>query len=185
LHVEWKTGPFDFSRGNLMRKLLMSLGAMALMVTVGVHAQTPQAQPDPKQIVTVSGCVQKETDVLKRPAAATNVGMGDEFVLTHVAIRTAASPSEKEPSPAEPTGTSGALGKVYRVMGDQEESLKEHLGHRVEIVGTFKHETDARRELGAIGTSGKPPATPAEPTAANTPEITINSIKMISQSCGK
>jgi len=70
------------------------------------------------------------------------------------------------------------------VTGDQEAALKAHLGHRVEIAGTFKSETDALRELGAIGTSGKPPATPAEPTAMNTPEITINSIKMLSETCG-
>ncbi len=171
-----------------MRNVLMSLGAMGLFTAMGVHAQAAQAQPDPKQTVTVTGCVKNEVDVLKRPAVAGNLGMADEFVLTHSTIQSGAratAPSQTEPAPTEPAGTSGVVaGKVYRVTGDQEASLKAHLGHKVEITGTFKSEADARRELGAIGTSGKPPATPAEPTAMNTPEITINSIRMVAETCG-
>jgi hypothetical protein len=164
-----------------MRNVLTSFGAIAMLVTTTALAQTPQAQPDPTQSVTVTGCVRNEADVLKRPAAAGNVGMGDEFVLTQSVIQTAARP----PAPPEPADASGsALGKVYRVTGDQEATLKSHLGHKVEIAGTFKSVADARTELGAIGTSGRPPATAAEPTAMNTPEITINSIRMISETCG-
>jgi len=163
---------------------------MASIVAIAVYAQAPQTQPNPSQTITVTGCVNNETDVLKRPAVAGKVGMADEFVLTQATIKTGAPAAEPtpatEPAQPEPTGTSGMspFGKVYRVTGDQEAALKAHLGHRVEIAGTFKSETDALRELGAIGTSGKPPATPAEPTAMNTPEITINSIKMLSETCG-
>ena len=169
-----------------MRTLMMSVAATTLALPIGIVAKAaPQTQPDPKQTVTVTGCVQHETDVLKRPAAGGNVGMSDEFVLTHSMIRMGAPTTERTQAPPEPSGTSGtADNKVYRVTGDQEASLKAHLGHKVEITGTFKSEEDARRELGAIGTSGKPPATGAEPTAMNTPEITINSIRMIADSCG-
>jgi hypothetical protein len=171
-----------------MRHLLMSLVAAAI-VTIGVHAQTPQTQANTDQTVTVTGCVQHETDVLKRPAVQGNVGMGDEFVLTHSTIQTGAAAAEPQPStapaPAEPTGTSAASpGRVYRVTGDQEASLAQHLGHRVQITGTFKSDVDARRELGAIGTSGKPPETAGQPTTANTPEIKIESVKMLSGTCG-
>lgn len=172
-----------------MRNVLMSFGAIALLATLTVQAQGTQSQLDPKQTVTVSGCVKNETDVLKRPAAGVNVGMGDEFVLTQATLQTGA-PATQPPSPTEPAanppaGTSGAdVGKVYRLTGAQEAALKAHLGHKVEITGSFKSEDDARAELGAIGTSGKRPATPAEPTVTNTPEITINAIKMIAETCG-
>ena len=170
-----------------MRNVMMSLAAIALLIAAGVQAQAPQAQPDPKQIVTITGCVQNESEALKRPAATPKMGMGDEFVLTHSTIKAATATAEPptQPKPAEPAAAAGAAeNKIYRVTGDQEASLKSHLGHKVEITGTFKSEADARRELGAIGTSGKPPATPAEPTAMNTPEVTVNSVRMISESCG-
>ena len=168
-----------------MRKVALALGGTALLAAVGLHAQTAQ-RPDPTQTVTITGCVQNEKDVLKGNAA-TPMGMADEFVLTHSTVQTSSTAAQRppaEPAPSEPAGTAGSLGKIYRVTGDQEASLQPHLGHKMEIAGTFKSEADAQRELGAIGTSGKPPETPAEPTAMNTPEITINSIRMISETCG-
>ena len=175
-----------------MRNLSLALAA-AMAFAIGVNAQTsqpqtPQTQPDPNQTITVTGCVQKETDVLKRPAAGTGkVGMGDEFVLTRSTIKIGAPATEPPtPTPSEPAGAPGMAepGKIYRVTGDKEAELKAHVGHRVEIAGTFKHEADARRELGAIGTSGKPPANPPEPSNMNTPEITISSFRMLSETCG-
>jgi hypothetical protein len=169
-----------------MRNILTG-SAIALMAVIAVQAQTPQTQPDPKQSVTVTGCVQSQTDVLKSAPVTGQVGMGDEFVLTNSMVRTAtaaptATPPD-EPTKPEPTGTSGGVGKVYRVTGDQEASLKAQVGQKVEITGTFKNEADARRELGAIGTSGKPPATAGEPSATNTPEITISTIRPMG-ACG-
>jgi len=164
-----------------MRNVLVGFGAIALFTVAG-HAQTPQAQVDPMQVVTVTGCVQNERDVLKIPSVSGKTGMSDEFVLTHSMIRTAA-PAMEPPATPEPTATADA-GKIYRMSGDQEASLKPHLNHKVEITGTFKSPADARRELGAVGTSGKPPATAIEPTAMNTPEIAINSIRMLSDTCG-
>jgi hypothetical protein len=137
----------------------------------------------------ISGCVQKETDVLKRSWAKGDVGMSDEFVLTHVAMSSGTTPAKSPPDtdparPPEPPPTSGGdLGKIYRVTGEKEHELKGYVGQRVEIEGTFKHEEDARRELGTVGTTGRLPETAAEPTAANTAEITIDSIRLVSTSC--
>ena len=144
---------------------------------------TPSAdQKSDAQSITVAGCVQKESDVLKRSAMAGNAGMGDEFVLTNASLTPAGAPSERpeqEAKPAaEPTGTSGAssknFGKVYRMTGDKESELKSYIGQRVEIAGSFKKESDAQREMSPTGTSGAPAA---ELTTANTPEFTIASIK--------
>ncbi len=166
---------------------------LAMALAVGLSAQTQQKQPDPNQTVTITGCLKEETDVLKRPTAGTgNLGMSDEFVLTSSSIKLGAPstetepPTETKPTPPAPTGTSGTLepGKIYRVTGDKEAELKTHVGHRVEIAGTFKHEYEARRELEAIGTTGKPPANMPEPTNMNTPEITIVSYYVLSEACG-
>lgn len=180
-----------------MRKTLLSALLTAVVVcAVAVRAQTPppsQAQsPQANQSITVAGCVQKETDVLKRSPVAGNVGMSDEFVLTRATLNpmtAAPKTAERQPEPTTPpaaAGTSGTVAdgnKVYRATGDKEKDLKAYAGQRVEIVGTFKHAEDARRELGTVGTSGKPPAA-GELTAANTPEITIQSIRLLSSTCG-
>jgi len=173
-----------------MRNLSAAILVGSMAFAFGVNAQTPQQQPDPNQTLTVTGCVQPQTDVLKSPPVAGKTGMGDEFVLTRSAVKisapgTEASPQPK-PTPSQPAGTAGTAepGKIYRVTGDKEIELKAHVGHRVEITGKFKSEADARRELGAIGTSGKPPANAPEPTDTNTPEITITSFRMLAATCG-
>jgi len=66
---------------------------------------------------------------------------------------------------------------VYRLSGEKESDLETYVGRRVQIVGMFKHDEDARSEPGAVGTSGR------DLTAANTPEITISSITSMTGSC--
>jgi hypothetical protein len=158
---------------------------VVLAWTAPLSAQTPS--PQAKQTITVAGCAQKEADILKRPPGGNvaMIGMDDEFVLTNAALKGAQPTTAPEAAVPEPAGTSGSptnFGKVYRVTGDKEKELKNYLGKRVEIVGTFKHDDDARRELGAVATSGKPPVT-GELTTANTPEITIESIQVLAAPC--
>jgi hypothetical protein len=173
-------------------KLLSGWFAAALVCAATAAAQNPPAQPPQPasdqpaaaqaSTITIAGCVQKESDVLKRAAAAGDVGMSDEFVLTKAMLNPPASPAgpPSEAKPEQPTGTSGAAGKVFRVTGDKEKELKSLVGQRVEITGSFKKASDAQRELGTAGTSG---STPAELTPANTPEVTITSIKPASGAC--
>jgi hypothetical protein len=163
-------------------KQLSGWFAAAALASAVVSAQVPAQQPpdqkpataDQKDVVKVVGCVQKESDVLKRGAMATSAGMGDEYVLTESKLNPS---STTEPAPAakpeEPTGTSGSdkLGKVFRLTGDKEKDLKEYVGQRVEITGAFKQQ------------SGAPAANPADATASNTPEITISSITPTSGTC--
>jgi hypothetical protein len=174
-----------------MRIRLLS-GSAAVVLAAGVTLAAQQA-PDQKDkdkkdapaAVTVSGCVQKETDVLKRTPIVGNVGMGDNFVLTHATLGPGATSADKPMSDAPPATTtadttaSTDFGKVYRVTGEKEKELKAYVGQRVEITGAFKHDTDTKSELGSIGTSGKP----GELTPANTPEITIASIRVLEGSC--
>ena len=142
-------------------------------------------QTSPAMTITVSGCVRNETAVLKRSPIAGEVGMTDEFVLTNSLLNPKASATDQPATPADaPVATSGSLGsfgKVYRVTGDKENELKAFVGQRVEISGRFKHDEDAKVELGAVGTSGRVVA--GELTPANTPEITITAIKPIAGAC--
>lgn len=161
-------------------------GAVVLAQSQQPPAAADQHQATPSEAITVAGCVQQESAVLKRNPAAGNIGMGDEFVLTNSVKGSAAGandvPKPDVSEPAAPIGTSGSAGNfgtVYRLTGDKESELKGYVGKRVEITGSFKHEDKAADALGAAGTSGRL----GELTPANTREITIDSIKPVSGSC--
>jgi len=174
----------------------IAAACLSSAVALGAQSQPPPASPAAgaqsadSPVVTVIGCVQKETAVLKGNAAtAAEPGMGDEFVLTNSKLSTGAPAMDQpstptEPPPADRVGTSGSasnFGKVYRVTGDKETDLKALVGQRVEISGAFKNEADAKTELSSVGTSGR---TAGELTKQNTPEITIAVIKPSKGSCG-
>jgi hypothetical protein len=192
--------------------LLSSSLAAGVVFSLIVSAQAPAQQSTPSptgqaaatsdqhdqqkdatspQSITVSGCVLKESSVLKPGALGTatmGAGMGDEFVLTQAKLNESTTATEKPEAgaattpPNEPVGTSGTendFGKVYRLTGDKEGDLKNYVGQRVEIMGMFKHDEDAKAEAGAVGTGGHA----GELTAANTPEITITSITPSTGSC--
>jgi hypothetical protein len=147
---------------------------------------TGPAAEGQKTPITVVGCVQKETSVLKRVPAAGQIGeigLTGGFVLTNVRLNPKPM-DEPNPEALPPVGTSGSLGdfgKVYRGTGVAENELRTHVGQRVEITGTFTREDDAKTELGAVGTSGR--VVTSELTTANTPEITITSVKPVAGLC--
>src|SRR5260370_18560123 len=126
----------------------------ACVTLVGRARQAPAPKTDQKAdqkeaaAVTVAGCVQKETDVLKPSMMAGNTGMGDQFVLTHAVLNQGAASAETPApgSPAQPAasvGTSGTtdVGTVYRVTGDKEKALNPYVGQRVEITGAANPDT--------------------------------------------
>jgi hypothetical protein len=143
----------------------------------------PSADQKTAATITVSGCVQPEASVLKRNPAAGDAGMSDEFVLTKSALGQPGAKTSTAESAAESVATSGSLnpGKVYRVTGDKEADLKSYVGKRVEITGTFKQDADEKAELAAVGTGGRPVT--GDLTPANTPEITVSSIRALTGSC--
>src|SRR4029079_14098069 len=120
--------------------------------------------------ISVAGCVQKESSVLKRTPIAGNIGMDDEFVLTNAKPSTAADALKPDVAP-EPTATSGAtggFGTVYRLTGDKEKELKIYVGQRVEITGAVKDKEKTTDAMSSVGTSGKS----GDLTPSNTAEIT-------------
>jgi hypothetical protein len=176
-----------------MMRWSTSVAAAVMVCAVTAVAQTPSSpatdQKGVSPAITVTGCVQKESAVLKRNPAAGSIGMGDEFVLTNSAITPAPGSNEApkpdvQAPPPEPTGTSGSannFGIVYRLTGDKESELKSYVGQRVLIAGTLKAKEKATDELSSIGTSGK--AAEGASTPDNTRELIIDSITPAAGTC--
>ena len=175
---------------NIRRISTSLLGVLAISGAVAA-AQTPQAPPASQQkpaadtpAITVAGCVQKESAVLKRNPATGDIGMDDEFVLTFAALNPATGATAKPDvqTSQNPGGTpsmAGNFGRVYRTTGDKEKELKSYVGQRVQITGTFKNKDDAADAMSSVGTTGRT----GDLTPANTPEFTIATIAPASGSC--
>ncbi len=148
--------------------------AMVLGVSVGLLAQEPAAPQTPSKstaakTVTVTGCVAKAqaastpTDTTA-PAGATAASKETKFVLSNASI-----------SPSGTAGTAGAnppsataIASEYRLDGD-DAKLTPHVGHKVEITGTVDE----------AKSSTQPPAA----SAANSPKLKVDNLKMVSPSC--
>lgn len=136
-------------------------GVLALTVTVG--AQTPPTQTPPTQTppatqapmpqdlakaVTVEGCLVREAEVPgAKPNIAERAGIAEDYILTSTKIVKGSAPATgaAQAKPGDtPTGTSGMRALMYKVKGIDDEKLKQHAGHRVQIDGTFENVDRAR-----------------------------------------
>ena len=141
---------------------------MLFLAALAFAAQTTTTPAQPKssttassEKITVTGCVERADQM---NGAGTTVGTTIDslhFVLVNM--------------PTGPVGTSGATGaaapamdKGYRLDGDVD-ALNEHVGHKVEITGFV----DA------------PAATNGPATSVNGPMVKVQTIKMLSETCGR
>jgi hypothetical protein len=135
-------------------------------LTLAAQTATPPAQPKspttaPAEKITVTGCVERADQM---NGAGTTVGTTIDslhFVLVNI--------------PAGPVGTIGAttpaapaMDKGYRLDGDVD-ALTSHVGHKVEITGFVE----------------TPAATSGPATSVNGPMVKVQSIKMLSETCGR
>ena len=118
--------------------------------------------------VTVTGCVERADQVAGNANIGTTVD-SLSFMLIKATKGTAAE--------ARPTATNGQRenaaekGAMYRLNGETSK-LNPHVGHRVEVTGTLD--------------SGPAPAAAAtDSTQAYTPSLKVESIKMVSDTCGR
>ncbi len=141
------------------------------------HPQGAEKSATSDQSFTVVGCVLKESNVLKKGAigaAAESAGMGDEFVIAQAKVSDSSKGATEKPETDTAVGTTGSsgFGRVYRLTGDKENDLKNYVGQKVEIAGTFKNSSDATASVPT-----------GELTEANTPELTVTSVTPASGSC--
>jgi hypothetical protein len=132
-------------------------GALALTASVSAQnpptqsptPQTPAAQQpahsqDQAAAVTVEGCLVREADVPgRKPNIAERAGIAEDYILTSTKMVKGSAPSAGATAQARPgdtpTGTTGMRGSMYEVQGIDDEQLKQHVGHRVQIDGTFEN----------------------------------------------
>lgn len=125
-------------------------GAFALIV--GAAAQNAPPYPTPPQTrtptaqeqtaaVTVEGCLVREKDVPgRKPNVAERAGVLEDYILTNAKMVKGSAPtaSTARPRPEQPTGTAGTVAApMYDVKGIADDRLKEFVGKRVQIDGTF------------------------------------------------
>jgi hypothetical protein len=171
-----------------MKQAGLATAAALVWMTGALIAQSASPAPQTARAaggerITVSGCVERADQVT--PNAGSTVGTtvsSLDFVLIKARV------GEGRSSTTSATGTSGtaasnaatgaasanSVGAMYRLVGDQG-TLNPHVGHQVEITGTSDRPINAP----AAG----PAADPANPTAATAPRLTVQSVKMISQTC--
>ena len=166
-----------------MKQLLtVTAAVLAAAPLFAADIQTP-AGKDAAQTITVTGCVQRESDYRKERdkgrggVAGTGVGAENEFVLI------AATPGRGTPSATE-TGA-GAM-TAYELTGANEKLAAAHINHRVEITGMLKAaEVGARGATGG-STAGTPPkGVDVLSKDLRLRELEVTSVKMISADCSK
>ena len=174
----------------MRRYLFGSALAGTLAFTATLAAQNPQTQPqtprtssaqpartqDQAQTVTVEGCLMREADVPgRRPNVAERAGIGEDYILTSTKMIKGSAPgsgatTQTRPSD-QPTGTAGTRGAMYEVEGIDDAQLKQHVGRRVQIDGTFENVDRAR-------------ATPEQTTPADDlVEIRGTTIRQVAGDC--
>ncbi len=155
-------------------------GVLALAVSAG--AQQPQTPPTPAEPaslqggekVTVEGCVMREADVPGRePNIAERVGIGEDFILTNIRMVRGSLPfGAAEATPGSPA-PKGSRTTMFEIEGIDDEELRKHIGHRVQIDGQFEN-VDQLRDPAEAGS-------PADDLA----EISGTSIRRVDGSCGR
>jgi hypothetical protein len=133
-------------------------GAMALTTTIAAQnpappqpSQAPTAQSqrtDQPARVTVEGCLMREADVPGRqPNVAERAGIAEDYILTSArtvmgsTLATGTYSSQPARPDDTPVGTSGTTpaAAMYEIEGIDDDRLKQFIGQRVQIEGTFEN----------------------------------------------
>ena len=165
----------------------VALAAAPLVTAPLTSAQTggataPQTATGMKgdQAITVTGCVQRESEYRKAQdkgrggVVGTGVGVDNEFVLTNMSAEGAEAAKVKI-----------AADTAYELTGANEKMAGPHVGHRVQITGTLKA---AEVTAGGRATGGATAGTP--PTGVDVAskdlqlrELEVTAVKMLSANC--
>lgn len=201
----------------------LSLGVAVLLSAAGLAAQTPAEKANDKvanQPITLTGCVEAGvapntfllTHVVRNDSSTTSAAMPQPSVSNPAATPPTTTPPTEEPKPTAappatepaPTATSGmepsAKAAIYWL--DPPDKLKDHVGHKVSVVGTLDDDVDKAKiksgddkvkieaERGSRKVEAKEGTTAAaEAQAAKTGDkqesykVKVKSVTMISGTC--
>lgn len=162
------------------------MGIAAAVACAGVMA-TAQTQPQPTeqqhgammkgQDVTLVGCLERQSGSQGSASATTASSMGASgFVLTNAMMKAGAkSGSSSMGSTESDDSAMGSMKGSYKVEGLSEAKLKDHVGHRVEVMGKVDHSGMMKKDEGSMGSTGS--------MADAKMAIQASSIKHVSESC--
>jgi len=153
------------------------VGAMPPGVAQTVAKQgSDVSRPSRDAIITMTGCLQRERDVLK----STGAGTGDEFVLTFTKLTSGR---------VRFLAQAGSYGVICRLAGQGESQFAQYVGHEMEITGFItnrKSVTTAAETPDNV--NNPPPAAPAEnPSNARkfseVPKVNVSAFRDLSDGC--
>jgi hypothetical protein len=144
--------------------------AFVIGCAAALHAQAPTGNQRDRTVpagITLTGCVERADQVAGNVTTATTVD-SLSFVLIKATKGTAAE--------ARPTGTGGTQsnsesGSMYRLVAETSK-LNPHVGHKVEVTGT-------------LDAASAPTGSTDSTSAANAPSLRVESVKMVSETCGR
>ena len=133
-------------------------------------------RPSRDAIITMTGCLQRERDVLK----STGAGTGDEFVLTFTKLTSGR---------IRFLAQAGSYGVICRLAGQGESQFAQYVGHEMEITGFItnrKSVTTAAETPDSV--NNPPPAAPVEnPSNARkfseVPKVNVSAFRDLSDEC--
>jgi hypothetical protein len=180
----------------MKRQLIFGTILSAVMAT-GVAAQQPPASGDPAartgqssdsaQTITVTGCLAAApAGASTAPGAASPSAGSGGFVLNNATTGTMAKGSSPTGAPgASPgaTGTSGAAGTSYKLVGGDSEDLQKNVGKKVEVTGSV-----AARASSSPSSPSSPsgsPAGAASGSSASAQAFQVKSIRATGDSCSQ
>jgi hypothetical protein len=153
------------------------IGAMPPRVAQTVTKQgSDVTRPSRDAIITLTGCLQRERDVLE----STGAGTADEFVLTFTKLTSGRIRFLAQP---------GSYGVICRLAGQGESRFAQYVGHEMEITGFItnrKSVTAATDSPDSV--SGTPAAAPVEhqPNARKSselPKVNVSAFRDLSDGC--
>ena len=133
-------------------------------------------RPSRDAIITMTGCLQRERDVLE----STGAGTADEFVLTFTKLTSGR---------IRFLAQAGSYGVICRLAGQGESQFAQYVGHEMEITGFI---TNRKSVTTAADTpdnvNDTPPAAPAENQSnarkfSEVPKVNVSAFRDLSDEC--
>jgi hypothetical protein len=163
----------------LRSSLSVALSCLIAGPLLAQQPTTPQrTETDRARTVTATGCLKQEKDVPgARPNVAERAGVGEDFILTQAKITKGSVPSKEQKETTPSAGTAArATGAMYKIEGLDEEKLRPHINHQIEVQGQLQDRTAV--------TGTQKPTTPGPDTRPDEVQaIRATSIKMIAATC--